>query len=497
MTTDPRRTAQGGARPATPGYTVTLRDETWREVLAAIFSLPGCEGAAYILCGVSRTSDEVRFLGRRVLPVEPEHYLVREPDALSIDSGSYVSAAKQAAAAGEAIIFVHSHPDGYADFSPQDDREDPKLHTFLADYAPHAVHGSLVVSGPTGPRALGVGPTSLGIEGRVWVGGGWQTMRRLRVLGDEFRFFDRAISVDEELPPFFDRQVRAFGEDIQRLLARLHIGIVGVGGTGSAALEQLTRLGVGTITVFDGDTFDTTNVNRVYGSWAADKGRAKVEIAARNVSRIGVGTSLTPLDEYVDVERAARDLTRCDLLLGCTDDQTSRAILLRVALWYLIPVFDLGVLIDATEDHTIRDVTGRVSLIIPGEACPFCRRSITPEGIAAEALTPEERAARARDGYVPALATRAPAVIPFTTAVAAQAVTELLHRLTGFMGAGSVPSEVLLRFDYRDVSTNRPVPTPGCQCGDRDRWGRGDERQFLRRGWPLASQRRARTTDAG
>lgn len=40
-------------------------------------------------------------------------------------------------------------------------------------------------------------------------------------------------------------------------------------------------------------------------------------------------------------------------------------------------------------------------------------------------------------GY-PLLA-EAPAVIPFTTAVAAQAVTELLHRLTGFMGPIRLP----------------------------------------------------------
>ena len=41
----------------------------------------------------------------------------------------------------------------------------------------------------------------------------------------------------------FDRQVRAFGADIQELLATLRIGIVGNGGTGSPVAEQLIRLG--------------------------------------------------------------------------------------------------------------------------------------------------------------------------------------------------------------------------------------------------------------
>src|SRR3989442_2474424 len=46
--------------------------------------------------------------------------------------------------------------------------------------------------------------------------------------------------------PFFERQVLAFGAESQALLQQLHVGVVGVGGTGSAVVEQLARLGVGT-----------------------------------------------------------------------------------------------------------------------------------------------------------------------------------------------------------------------------------------------------------
>lgn len=40
---------------------------------------------------------------------------------------TYASAAKRARMNREAILFVHSHPEHYAEFSPQDDREDAKL----------------------------------------------------------------------------------------------------------------------------------------------------------------------------------------------------------------------------------------------------------------------------------------------------------------------------------------------------------------------------------
>ena len=42
----------------------------------------------------------------------------------------------------------------------------------------------------------------------------------------------------------WDRNVRAFGADLQRALGELRVTIVGCGGTGSAVAEQITRLGV-------------------------------------------------------------------------------------------------------------------------------------------------------------------------------------------------------------------------------------------------------------
>ena len=69
--------------------------------------------------------------------------------------------------------------------------------------------------------------------------------------------------------------------------------------------------------------------------------------------------------------------------------------------------------------------------------------------------------------------------ITFTTAVAAQTVTEILHRLTGFMGEERRSSEVLLRFQDSLVSRNRQPAQPDCICMRKALWGRGDGREFL------------------
>lgn len=455
-------------------YTLTMLEGHHDELERAIFSLPGLEGAAYLLCRHSVTDDETRLLVREVIPVADHHYLRREPNRLSIDSASYAAVAKRAFAIGLSIIFVHGHPLGPPDFSDQDDREEPKLMEFLSARCSNTTHGSLVMT-----------PASLG-KGRVWAEGEWITMARLRVIGRRFRFLD-SYSDQTPIPDFYDRQVRAFGPDIQRLLRRLHIGVVGVSGTGSPVVEELTRLGVGTISEFDRDIFEDSNVTRVYGSKVGDEGKNKAELSAAHVKQIGTGTVVRAYPQHITVEQAAKRLRECDLVFGCTDKQAPRGILVQLALRYYIPVFDLGVKIDA-QDEIIRGVVGRVTTLMPGEACLFCRERISAEMIRLEALSPEEWQLLADENYAPQLETENPAVIPFTTAVAAQAVSEFLHRLTGFMGEERRSSEVLMFFHESTVRTNRTPSKPDCLCAQKDVWGRGDERDFLGLLWPTLSE---------
>lgn len=449
--------------------TLTITEDAVDQLTEIVCADPGREGAAYLLCGRSNPHGETRLLVREVIPVADSDYLVRERDRLSIVSRSYVAVAKRAAASRSSIVFVHSHPAGFDNFSTQDNVEEPKLMEFFSLRVQDVPHGSLLV------------PHDRRLCGRIWNNAAWQPMARIRVVGTQVRFFDDATD-DSAIPAFFDRQVRAFGPDIQRLLQRLHIGIVGVGGTGSAVFEELVRLGVGTISVFDAETFDATNVNRVYGSETADAGTPKVELAARTVTRIGLGTTLHVFPSHITNQETAKELRACDIVIGCTDKQAPRGILIRLALRYLIPVIDVGVKIDAP-DGVIRGVDGRVTVLLAGEACLFCRRRISAEVIRLESLSPDAWQALHDEGYAPTLDTSSPAVIPFTTAVAAQCVSELLHRLTGFMGPERVSSETLLFFHEPSIKTNRSKPGRDCLCSQREFWGQGDRRTFLDLMW--------------
>jgi hypothetical protein len=252
---------------------------------------------------------------------------------------------------------------------------------------------------------------------------------------------------------------------------------VGSGGTGSAVIEQLTRLGVGRITVVDDDRLTTSNVSRVYGSSITQEGAAKVNVAGANVDRIGLGTILNPINGRVTSRDPLAALRECDVVFGCTDDHAGRINLSKLAYWYLIPLIDMGVVIDSHHGD-IRSITARVTYVGPGEPCLVCRGTVAPDIAREELMDPTERARLVEEGYARGLAEPDPAVVAYTTLTAATAVADLLERLFGF-GPPDIPGELIVRIADRKMKGRRATPTPGHFCAQLDQFGRGDQPSFL------------------
>lgn len=431
-----------------------------------LFEREDVEGAAFVLCGQSCTASTTKLISHAVIPVDDSEFESRSAYGLTLGSRTLTRVAKLARHEGLSVLFAHSHPRGICHFSEQDDREEGKLLPFLQARIPGRVHGTVVL-------------TESSIVGRLYLPDRMEAHAIVSV-GTRLRMWGIDGTLDTSI---YDRQVRAFGLDTQKTLSALHVGIVGLGGTGSPLAEQLCRLGVGALSLFDGDVLERSNVNRVYGSRVVDAGRSKVAIAKAHLEAIGLDTELNAVPEHITYERAASLLRDCDVIFGCTDKQLPRAILSQLASAYAIPLFDLGVLIES-QGSAIRGVYGRVTSVLPGEACLFCRGRISTEGMRVESLTPDDRLNQIQDGYAPALETPAPAVISFTSAIASAATNELLHKLTGFMGRERVSSEVVWTFDENRIRTNRVAPKEDCICADEGKWGRGDETPFLGLVWP-------------
>jgi molybdopterin/thiamine biosynthesis adenylyltransferase len=452
-----------------PEVTLAIAEGHWDELTSALEREE--ESAAVLLAGVAVDGDRLVFAVNRVMWVPEEHYDERTPVRLSIRSAGWVPALKAAAAAGLHPIFFHTHPGADPTPSVYDDEVDEALAKPFCLRARVSRYASLILGATTSH------PT---FTGRVRDEHGSTTpISHVRVVGGRLQrlpSFDDTEATEADLE-LHDRQVRAFGAAGQRALSKLRVGVVGAGGTGSAVLEQLIRLGVRDIVSTDDDTITATNVSRVYGSSLSDEHRPKVDVAHDNAHRIGLGTTIRRHQGRIDKRQALELLRGCDVIFGCTDDHTGRMHLSTLAFYYLIPIIDLGVSIHSV-DGTIRSISGRVTYVAPGEPCLVCRGVVDLARVREEAYSPEERERLAGEGYAQGLGEPDPSVIAYTTMVAAWGVADLFERLFGF-AADDIAGELLIRIADRKMKGRRREPDPGHICGQAQRWGLGDQPAFL------------------
>jgi len=455
-------------------YSITITENDYQKLLSHLFVDRIKERAAYLLCRFAVSESEIRLLVREVIPVINEDIIESSFTHMSIKSASYVKTIKRARDSKHSFIFVHSHPSGSINHSTQDDMEERNFfHTVYKRVEGVPVHASLVISDSDKPIA------------RVWLNNGTNSpVSVIRVIGDRFHFFSNNNEANP-YPHFFDRQIRIFGEEMQKTLKKLKIGIVGLGGTGSAVAEQLIRLGVGTLYIFDPEIFDTTNVNRVYGSSVSDGGKNKTEIIERLANQIGLGTIIKTFNKSISHSSTINELKKCDIVFGCTDDHWGRSILCRLAIYYYIPIFDMGVKINS-KDSLITSIQGRTTVLLPNHACLLCRDQINPKMISSESLeatNPIEAKKKRKEGYLPELPDTAPSVIPFTTMVASTSVIEFLHRMTGLLGDTRKTNEVIHLFDQARIGKNSRESKEECFCGNSKLFGLGDVNPFLDITW--------------
>jgi molybdopterin/thiamine biosynthesis adenylyltransferase/proteasome lid subunit RPN8/RPN11 len=448
------------------------------EAIDAAARLPVETGGVLLASLAVTDENDIRLLARKMHWVPESAYIRRGGDHLSIASEGYVPFLSEAESLGCVAIWVHTHPG--LESPPRPSEHDWEVDRQIADLfrlrSGSSYYGTLIFS----PR-----PEGLAFSGYIQSEGGRpMPIGRLWQVGDRFRLTRSFLLPEAGIHADFDRNVRALGGAVQQTLGELREGVVGCGGTGSAVAEQLVRLGVRNLVLCDPDELSGSNVTRVYGSTAADVGKSKVETLAAHLKRIAPDTKCELVKSMITMLRAARRLCSCDIVFGCTDDNAGRLVLSRFSTYMLTPVFDSGILVSSDASGMLRGIDGRVTTLVPGQACLVCRGRIDLARAGAELLTPDERRRREDEGYAPALGRTEPAVVTFTTLVAATAVSELLERFIGY-GPEPRPSEVLLRCHDREISTNVDTPRAGHYCDiSSGKLGIGITDPFLEQTWP-------------
>lgn len=121
-------------------------------------------------------------------------------------------------------------------------------------------------------------------------------------------------------------------EGIEKL-KNANVLIVGLGGVGSFAAEFLARVGIGKITIVDGDVVDITNVNRQLPALHSTVGKAKVELVGERMLDINPNLELTRINEFLVPETIEQviDSQKFNYVLDCIDSVTPKIALIRTA----------------------------------------------------------------------------------------------------------------------------------------------------------------------
>lgn len=128
----------------------------------------------------------------------------------------------------------------------------------------------------------------------------------------------------------YSRNMPALSAEECAVLGQKHVCVVGCGGLGGFLIEILARIGVGAMTVVDGDVFDVTNLNRQLLCEETLLGTKKAEAAAARVSKINSDVKIKAVTEFLTMENGSQLLEDCDLVIDALDNIDSRRILADV-----------------------------------------------------------------------------------------------------------------------------------------------------------------------
>ncbi len=139
---------------------------------------------------------------------------------------------------------------------------------------------------------------------------------------------------EKNSPLWLKRTSLLLGDEILAKISQKHVLVVGLGGVGAYAAEQLCRAGVGEMTLVDADTVEETNRNRQLLALTNTQGRAKVEVMAERLRLINPEVKLHLVHEFVRDEGTEILLDRApfDYVVDAIDSLAPKVFLIYFAM---------------------------------------------------------------------------------------------------------------------------------------------------------------------
>ena len=137
-----------------------------------------------------------------------------------------------------------------------------------------------------------------------------------------------------------ERTELLLGRERLDYLATVHVLIVGLGGVGAYAAEQICRAGIGKMTIVDADIVNMSNLNRQLPALHSTIGKPKAEVVGARLKDINPELELTVINEFIRDERTEEilDSSKYDFIVDAIDSLSPKVFLLFHALKRNIPV---------------------------------------------------------------------------------------------------------------------------------------------------------------
>ena len=125
----------------------------------------------------------------------------------------------------------------------------------------------------------------------------------------------------------YERNLPALSEAECLLLRKKRVLIVGCGGLGGHIIDQLARIGIGSLKVVDGDVFDESNLNRQLLSDVTRLGVSKAKAAADHIARINPSVAVEAVNAFMSEGNVQALIAGCDVVIDALDNIPARRIL--------------------------------------------------------------------------------------------------------------------------------------------------------------------------
>jgi hypothetical protein len=433
----------------------SLREEVRRNLLES----GSDESVAFLTAKHFATDEKDVFIADSMVPARPTDYLRQGRLHLKV-SPLYVSRVLNVAEdRRDTIIMVHSHPfeNEVPQYSPTDDEGESLTSETISKCLP----------GNPPVASLLFGQNQL--AARDWSGLSRKSSpAAVATMGSGYFRFQGSSAARKQgrHQESVHRQVKALGQSFQEQFEAMDIGVVGLGGTGSAVAEQLARMGARKLRLVDHDKLEPSNLSRVYGSKQRDvlKKRAKVEVVASYLKEINPRIQVKTLKQSVMTKSALHWLANCDFVFSCLDRHAPRAVLNELSYQCFIPVIDVGVGIRRQSDGSVSGAA-RATMIGPSLPCLICQEIVTPEMISAENLSPKEYEKRRAEGYVAPFERLAPSVITYTSLAASLGVKRFIEALS--LTEADTYSTLIFDLGDNEIYRVSQEPKQDCVCGKR------------------------------